>query len=318
MLADNLFNEYRIPRRDKQKIYKYGGGLYPSDDLFPSDDLYPRDDYIIYDEELKQHIINVLVKHGFKESTKICEKYFIDYGLLYETNQVQITSVESLLKIISMFSLIGKFEQKTEDHVIGVAKEIYFNNGNYGLKDTFLTSYSNINIFFLQFKSIFTTNYDLILDDICNDEQKVYNLHGGFNIEHRNLKVNDRLNDKSAFLIWGIDGEDKNKKLSPGFSWDNFRWDAFRWGQSLLADYFDKLQNESFSEIHIFGYSGENDQHINQRLVRNENLRNIYFYCNPANEVDDYDFECRIKDLFKSDNIIVKLKSWTEIWDRII
>lgn len=317
-IANSKFDSFRFSHKSKDKLYKYGGGTYCGDGLFCSEQTYLMSDYLIYDNEAKVHIINTLESLGFNNPNEICEKYFLGYGLIYEVNKQNISNVENLLKIVNMFCLIGLFSSDDEKKIILVANEIYYNNGNYGLKDTSLTSYSKIKSFFVKFEFIFTTNYDLVLDDICNNRNKVYHLHGGFNIEHQNTKSNKRLNNKEAFLVWGINGEDKYNKLSPGHDFNHIDFNDYRFGQSLLADYFDELQIGGFQELHIFGYSGENDQHINQRLVMNKNLENIYFYCNPANEVDNYDFECKIKDLFKSDRITVKLKPWIEIWNNIL
>jgi len=313
---NDLFNRFRTTAYNSKDIYRYDGGLKCSDNLFPSNDLYPQSDRIFYNDKLRNYIIKVLDDTGFKDTKGIYESYFINYGLIFEVIRNEITSIENLLKVTNMFKDINKIDHAMEDKIKQIAKEIYYNNGKYGLEDTNLLDYSKIKAFFMDFDFVFTTNYDLILDDICENQDKVFHLHGGFNIEHRNLKSNKRLNEEQSYIVWGINGDEKYKELSPGFDWSKFRWDAFRWGPSLLADYFSHLENKEYEVIHIFGFSGENDQHINKKIIANKYLRKIVFYCNP-NKIGDYNSECKIRDLFHGTNKIIIFEPWTSIWNRI-
>lgn len=317
-LLNDLFKVFRMSDIKEDEIYDYGGGLYPSETLFPSESLYPRDDSILYNDKIKEHVTNKLMEYGFEEYEAIYNKYFIQYGLVFEIIESEIKAIENLLKVNSMFEIIGKIQKEKQKEIIRTANQIYYNEGKYGLKDTNLIDSSKIKCkrYFSQFDYIFTTNYDLILDDICDNEDKVYHLHGGFNFEHPNLKATRRLTDNDAYIVWGIDGEKKYKTLSAGWDFGNFRFDAVRYGQSLLADYFTLLEQGEFDEIHIFGYSGQNDQHINKRIVANTSIKYIYFYCDPQ-KVNVYKFQKRVEELFQSTTAEIKFEPWSKVWQQI-
>jgi hypothetical protein len=312
-MINELFDSLRVSDYSSKDIYKYSGGLYPSENLFPSAQLYPRADKILYNVEIRQYVINALSNIGFHECNDLFDTYFIQYGLIFEVIKNEINSIENLLKVINMFKRIGKIDEFKEMEIRKIANKIYFNEGKYGLKDTNLKDYSKIKSFFKDFNFIFTTNYDFVLDDICENQDKVFHLHGGFNFEHRNLKTTKRLTDEDAYIVWGINGDEKYNELSPGWDWNDFRWDAVRFDQSLLADYFSSLENNEYDEIHIFGFSGENDQHINKRIIKNKTVKSIYFYCSP-DKINDYNYQCKIKELFEGSNANIILEPWTKIW----
>lgn len=316
LIINKLFDSFRVSNYSSMDIYKYGGGLYPSDQLFPSEQLYPRADKILYNDKIREYVIKALNDTGFKDCNDLFDSYFIQYGLIFETIKKEINSIENLLKVINIFKKIGKVDEAKETEIKKIANKIYFNDGKYGLKDTNLKDYSKIKTFFEDFDFIFTTNYDLILDDICENQDKVFHLHGGFNFEHRNLRTTKRLTDEEAYIVWGINGDEKYHELSPGWDWDDFRWDAVRFDQSLLADYFSSLEKNEYDEMHIFGFSGENDQHINKRIVNNKTVTRIYFYCCPES-INDYNYQCKIKELFEGTKAEITLEPWTKIWECI-
>lgn len=313
---NGLFNIFRMSNIVEDDIYYYGGGLYPSEELFPSDTLYPTDDRILYNNKIRAYVLSELQQLGFQDYEQIYNTYFIEYGLIFEVIKHEIYSIENLLKVVNMFKMINKTSEDMEIKIKEIANKIYFNEGKYGLADTDLKDYSKIETFVSEYNFVFTTNYDLILDDLCKNTKEVYHLHGGFNIEHRNLKTNKRLTDKDAYIVWGINGDEKYQELSPGWDFSNFRFDAVRFGQSLLADYFSYLGDYDYEEIHIFGFSGQNDQHINKKIVENKSNKAIFFYCNPES-ASDYKFQCRIKELFEGTKAKIILEPWTKIWDRI-
>lgn len=318
-ILNNLFNKFRMTDINESDIYNYGGGLYPSNTLFPSETLYPRGDSILYNDKIKEHVTNILMEYGFEGIEAIYNKYFIQYGLVFEIIESEIKAIENLLKVNSLFEIIGKIEKGKEQRLIAIANQIYYNDGKYGLKDTILNDLAKIKCkhYFSQFDYIYTTNYDLILDDLSENTDKVYHLHGGFNIEHPNLKSSNRLTDKDAYIVWGIDGQTKYQTLSAGWDFGNFRFDAARFGQSLLADYFSTLEKAEYDEIHIFGYSGQNDQHINKRIVDNISIKLIYFYCDPNKEVNNYKFQKRVEELYKDSKAQIVFEPWTKIWNEI-
>lgn len=290
---NSLFSDFRLPNITKGNIFDMS-------------------------DEVKGIIVPKLVKSGFTDCSRVYERYFENYGLIYEIAKSEICSIENLLKVVNMFSLTGRFDNATEEQIILTANKIYYNNGKYGLEDTILKDYSKARKALSIFDYVFTTNYDLILDDICEWQDKVFHLHGGFNIEHPNLKVYKRLNYEEACIIWGIDGDDKYNKLSPGWDFNNINFNAIRLDQSLLADYFDYLRDFDYEEIHIFGYSGENDQHINNRVTENEAVQRIYFYCDPNSEIQSDGFKRIKREMFFGTQAEIIFEPWTKIWEKIM
>ena len=107
----------------------------------------------------------------------------------------------------------------------------------------------------------------------------------------------------------------KYRTLASGFDYSDFNYAAMRYGQSQLADYFDVLEHEVFDEIHILGFSGENDGHVNQRIQRNRNIKTIVVYVKP-DDVDKLETRVRKEILFGGDLKRVTLKSWDVFWSR--
>ena len=314
---NTLFENFRISNYTNKEVYKYDGGLKCSNNLFPSEKLFLQPDRILYNNTIREHVVKTLQDFGFKNHNEIFDIYFVQYGLIFEVIKNEINSVESLLKIINMFKIIEKTNEEMEVQLKKVANKIYYNEGKNGLKDTNLKDIKKIKGFFLEFDYVFTTNYDLILDDICENRDKVFHLHGGFNMEHRNLKAIKRLTDEEAYLVWGISGDEKYQELSPGLDFTDFRYDAVSFGQSLLANYFSYLEEYEYHELHIFGFSGENDQHINKKIVNNKSIKQVFFYCDPLDEVNDYNFKCKIHDFFKGTKANISLEPWSKIWQSI-
>jgi len=307
---NKLFDCFRTTKFHSEDVYKYEVGLSDSNNLLS------QNGRLLYNNNLKIDIISKLTDIGFQNNQEIFENYFIQYGLIFEVVRNEINSIENLLKVIDMFKTIGKIDNSMETEIKQIANKIYYNDGKYGLKDTNLQDYSKIRAFFSMFDFIFTTNYDLILDDINENNEKVFHLHGGFNFEHRNKKSINRLNAEQAYMVWGINGDEKYKELSPGWDFSNFRFDAVRYGQSLLADYFSYLEDKDYEEIHIFGFSGENDQHINNRIISNKYSQRIIYFCNP-NKLNDYNYLSRMKDIFHGTDKTITIESWTKVWEQI-
>ena len=87
--------------------------------------------------------------------------------------------------------------------------------------------------------------------------------------------------------------------------------------ESIFYGYLNKLENENIQELHIFGYSGENDQHINKRIINNKNIARIYFYCDPKN-VNNNSYNRKIMALFEGVKIEIVFEPWTKIWALIL
>lgn len=162
---------------------------------------------------------------------------------------------------------------------------------------------------------MYTTNYDTILDDILNDSQRYpYHLHGSFSINHLNKDPDGRYGPKEAKLIWGgINAESKYEELRPGLDYNTIDFSHFRYGKSRIADYFEYLEEKSYEEIHILGYSGENDEHINKRLRDNKLLKNIIVYVNPS-RINDREEIIKSRMLYQGNNASVIRRPWNDFW----
>ncbi len=260
------------------------------------------------------------------KSKDLYEKYFINFGL---ANELESINIETIIMIATLFELEGV------DSLIDSAKKICFNEGNNGFSCVEKeVDINNAKSFISGFDEVFTTNFDYILDDIFSKDVK--HLHGGFDyfkviykrnngvgIEKYDSRVkefdhslfsNEEINEiEQDCLIWGFDSEDKLRKSRGGFGFPiSF---PFFSPISLLNRYLENLKSEDYIEIHIWGYSGNNDQHINNAIKNNKHLKRIIYYCDPEKELNDEDFYIKIKSMFINNNSCLVLKPWNEIWD---
>jgi len=271
-----------------------------------------------YNSILITHIEKALVDTGFKDNFKqICEEYFQMYGLAYETKKEKISSIESLLKIISLFAKTGEFSEADKRDVISIASHLYFNDGLNRLYSVDAKFHNPIKLWLSQYDYIFTTNYDCLLDDACDDKSKVMHLHGGFYYKDRFSRVEYVLNPNDAYLVWGMDGDDKVSQLEGGMT---FQMEfPLEMPTSLFRQYLNILGTENICSIDIFGYSGENDQHINHTISANDSIEIVNYYCDPK-EIDSavLRFELIEKFQINSQRQRLNLRSWDEIWSRLI
>lgn len=271
----------------------------------------------------KTQIIDDLDRLSFANSENVFETYFADYGLIYECNNAHISSVENLLKVISLFQLIDRFSDDDKKKITHTANQLYFNNGNNGLSATSQVTQAAICQFAATYTWIFTTNYDCIFDDACFGSDKVKHIHGGFYFKDRHHTSKEKLSPDDAYLIWGINGEDKERQLKGGLTLDrNHKILMDRTGRflrvlSVLEKYLKQLENLQISHLDIFGYSGENDQHINKAISRNKNIEQIRYFCK-ADDVNKAKIQEEIRQRFMlSKEVCITLHSWDEIWSKI-
>lgn len=276
---------------------------------------------LLYNTELISYIKDKLDTVSIGDTDELVEKYFINYGLIYETQQAEISSVENLLKVIQLFK--EAFSDDVIDEVTRIVNRIYYNEGNNGLSAVSLSSQQPICDWLSQYNWIFTTNFDCVLDDACCEESKVKHLHGGFYMLDRYKISNHKLLPEDAYLVWGIDGVDKKHKIKGGplvandgklfLTRDGKRFIV----KSLLETYLDSLRGEAIERLDIFGYSGQNDQHINKAVSQNQNIKEVCFFCDKK----DVGVRARAEEIKKrfslSENVTLKLAPWSEIWDRI-
>lgn len=87
--------------------------------------------------------------------------------------------------------------------------------------------------------------------------------------------------------------------------------------QSEPGHYLFRLKTDKFTQLDIFGYSGENDQHINQAFSENPNLLQVCYYCAPC-DVYNQAKASEIRQKFLLPNhVSLMLKSWDDVWSQI-
>jgi hypothetical protein len=258
---------------------------------------------------LTDHIKRTLSELDLKE--KYFDEYFIQYGLIFECVRDEILGFENLMKVCKLFNL------KYYDKVQSISKQIIFNGGNCGLESTKGLNTESAKLFFDSFSAIYTTNYDLILDKLCLGK-KIKHLHGSYNMRMVNdggpiyIKVTDYLlKPEDALIIWGINGDEKIAQMETGLT---FPFSRLEFPMSLLKEYMNEIEQIDVDEMHIFGYSGENDTHLNSKIIANKAFKKIICYINPDYLANDNQKE-RMKNIFKDNRIV--FKSWEDIWGNI-
>ena len=82
-----------------------------------------------YNPTLLSHIEDQLRKLGFNDAQTVSTILFQTYGLIYETQNDEISNVESLLKIIELFCQRGDFTKEDQAELKRAASRICYNNG---------------------------------------------------------------------------------------------------------------------------------------------------------------------------------------------
>lgn len=265
------------------------------------------------DEERIIEIIKSMPHYTHSSAAQIYKQYFEGYGLKFALSTAKLSGIETLLKAAKLLNMA------VQNELIEIANDICFNNGRNGFnaielalcKDTFAD-------FINSFDLVFTTNYDYLLDDVYKNE--VFHLHGGFNYQktHDECGAVDIIRDKECrkvakpFLAWGIDGDEKRNSTKGGITFPiSF---PLYFPLSIIDQYFNSLKTEVYEEIHIWGYSGQNDKHINDSIKENRNIRVVYYYGNPQ-EVDSESHKKKVADMFAAEGKEVRSVSWKSIWD---
>jgi len=286
------------------------------------------------------------IKSSSKEDFKIRVTKKIGKNENIEWNRVELTiiddffnelfNIEKIYGIETIMKLAKLFRLPSLDKIEQDAIELCYNSG---MND--LNSIKNINKnkykeYFNTFEYVFTTNYDYILDDLYSKD--VLHLHGGFDyykiFYNRNgatgvnkfkartdpvpmyLKDNAEIEKISKpFLIWGCNDIDKQSKMGGGFTFP-ITYPFFS-PISLVKEYLSMLENKEIMELHIFGYSGLNDNHINSAIKKNKSIKKIIYYCNPKTEVKNNKFQAEISAKFKSNDCEVTFESWDVVWSKL-
>ena len=308
-------NQLFAPFRKKVNKVQYAaaaGGLC-GDDVFGGEP--SLDDSITdlpYNKELLEYIEKQLLLQGFNKSA--LELYFQEYGLIYETQYDEISNVESLLKIIDLFSTIELFSLQDKKDIEMLANHVYFNDGNCGNQSINDCIKTNLFNWLSTYDKIFTTNYDSLLDDTLSTDQ-IRHLHGGFYYEDKYSRSATIVPPDEAYLIWGISGEEKAQKMRGGFSFPTVF--PFVSPMSVFDKYLSELKNVQADQIDIFGYSGENDQHINVAISQNTSIREVCYFCDPKIVHDPAEESC-LKSRFQiEENKKLILESWDTVWNQL-
>lgn len=267
------------------------------------------------DDDYKESIIELIKRtplFAHTPAAQIYQKYFEDYGLKYALGLERLSGIETLLKVVKLFKM------SIQGDLIEMANTICYNDGFNGFDAIGIDVNRDIFANFINsFNCVFTTNYDYVLDDVYNNE--VFHLHGGFNFTKTRDKCGaiDITRDKSIrksekpFLAWGIDGDEKSNSIKGGITFPiTF---PMHFGNSVINEYFSDLSTGQYEEIHIWGYSGQNDKHINDAIKQNNHIKTIYYYCNP-DKFDSGQYKQQIANLFVSEGKNLILKPWNTIW----
>lgn len=261
-------------------------------------------DYVYENPNIKAHVCNVLSQLGFSHVEKMASQYFFQDGLAYEIYRNHFTSMETPFKIAEMVkrtdllppNLYLKYKNAIKEYFVNCLRKYGYTFPEKSGVITYDKSYK----FFQKYSTIFTTNYDLILDSLVHD--KVKHLHGGINFASPYEKSNKQIYD-DCYLIMGADAHTKKVEMKS------------KREESIFKKYYDSLSTEDFDEFHIFGYSGENDQHINNAIQRNRRIKKVVFFADP-NKVQDQKYSFIMSSRF-CQNSSFELRSWDEIWDCI-
>lgn len=259
---------------------------------------------------------------GSNNASSLYFEYFIDFGLMHEieSENERIIGIETLLKV----SRLLKYSDSDYDIIKRTANIICFNYGDNGVHaiDNSRFDLEKAHTFMSGFSQIYTTNYDNILEGLS--EVDIKHLHGGFYYykEHQEngqmdiLKAKELQPVEKAYLVWGVQSKEKEEQLSGGFTFPmsfpiNFS------GDSILRKYYDDLTKMEIDELHVLGYSGQNDSHINKSIERNASIKRIIKYCNPYNELDNENYKSEVKNSF-SNKISVEFMSWDIAWANML
>lgn len=274
-----------------------------------------------FQDQDTEQLISKINSFGVDDSKKVFDVFFHMYGLKADLGKCSLLSVESYLKIARLYNRLSNNAKKYEEEITNVANEVLYNNGCYGLNDTNLSEDGKrrLRSYLHGFDGIFTTNYDLILDDAINSSAlPVFHLHGGFNIKkNQQEETAERLKATDACLVWGVYGIEKEDKataprlLNSGLVYNmGYCYNM----KNVLEKYYAFLEKIVLDEMHVVGYSGENDKHINKRIKNNPFISRIIYYADPK-QCETSEYISIIEELFTPK--MVAVVSWDRFWDQL-
>ena len=176
---------------------------------------------------------------------KIFNKFFCKGSsiLRFQVIWSEVEAIEPFYALVKLAFRLNVIDQNEKNMLVRTIKLVLRNNDKFYFKDisNFESYLDGVQCFLNQYNTIFTTNYDQLLEI---SGKNVVHLHGSF------------LDDDIILGIDEIEKQNKNKRYS---------------------ERVQLLRNIKCDEIHIFGYSGKNDIHINTAI--RENGCKIVFYC---------------------------------------
>lgn len=102
-------------------------------------------------------------------------------------------------------------------------------------------------------------------------------------------------------------------------SFERIDFSNFDFNGSILKRDLTELSKNKIETLHIFGYSGENDGHINEAIRNNTSIDEIIYYANPKNYNDPklkFKLERLLSDATTPNKL--KIKPWTVIWNELL
>lgn len=269
-----------------------------------------------YNERLLLHIEETINELGFHNSKRLSEDIFQTYGLISETQKDEISNLENLLKVVSLFCERGDFLESDKAEIRGVANRIYYNDGKCGKSALDSVTSDRLKEWLSTYNMIFTTNFDCILDEVLQTDA-IRHLHGGFfYTEKDKCKRSDvRVSPEEACLIWGIGGKEKETEMAAGGGFEFPFASKIEFSTTIFKEYLSELRKVDAERIDIFGYSGENDQHINDTIAKNDSIQEIRYYCAPdVAESQRIAHEIKLRFHIEPPKKLI-LKSWDNVWE---
>jgi len=313
---ERIFNPFRIRTAEVNPYYYHALPEYgDSEDCFIG--YVPTYVEEIFSPDLRTEICRILAEEcNIKNPSQLCKRLFIDAGLCYEISKKEIVGIETPLKIIQIGIENGSISKQEAKRIEVTIKGVFFNNGNYHLPKRedckgVVINPVKANRYFDKFSTIFTTNYDLVIDDFVHD--KVRHLHGGFCFPNAYCKDYKHSDPSLYEIVVAADGKGKKQQI-------------YRAKETLFSKYLLSLATEDFDELHILGYSGENDMHINNAIRNNDRIKRIYVYVNPK-DINKEDVRYHFGRLYrKRPNELItsyypyglSLLPWDEFWSQIL
>lgn len=271
-----------------------------------------------YDESLLLHIEETLNELGFHNMHRLSKDIFQTYGLISETQKDEISNLENLLKVVSLFCERGDFLESDKVEIRGVANKIYYNGGKCGKTALDSVTSDHLKEWLSVYDMIFTTNFDCILDEALQTNT-IRHLYGGFfyTEKDRCKRCDVRVSPEEACLIWGIGGKEKETEMAAGGGFEFPFASEIEFSTTIFKEYLSELRKVDAERIDVFGYSGENDQHINDAIAKNDSIQEIHYYCAPdVVESQAIAPEIKLRFHIEPPKKLV-LESWDNVWKQL-